>query len=440
MPLEGCPLVDRAPTGENNEHDDDENDDIVLHDNSLGDLDKYNLQETMDHSITYSRGYASKSDDEGPDEEVDEEGFTTKEAEAFTKATQSCSFKHEAALHGFMCRGKRIDGKLSSQNHRQLTSEFIAYRLSKSISSLPTMSIKSAQDLVKSLFHYKLKYGKAWKAKQSAFKMLYGDWEQAYNQLPRLLGAIVATNPGMVHVVEPYGEITRIHNGKTVHVFGRAFWAFEQRVRAFQHRRPVISIDGTFSTGKFKGTLLVAIGSDVNNRLMPFAFALVESENNVNWELFLHILGTKVLPSEREIYVISDRHQGILNAVDIVLPGHAPVHHRWCMRHFCANFYRACDSKDLTDDLQDCCQAFSDKRFARLYNALVANKKLDAGMVASQPNKATTEWGEEKDAVGEDQGLWERAAKKLREEDATKAKEEEYDARMKEELKITIDH
>ncbi|KAE8812601.1 hypothetical protein D1007_10297 [Hordeum vulgare] len=70
---------------DNDEHDDDENDGTVLHDNSLGDLDKYNLQETMDHSIPYSRGYASESDDEGPDEEVDEEEFTSKEAEAFTK-------------------------------------------------------------------------------------------------------------------------------------------------------------------------------------------------------------------------------------------------------------------------------------------------------------------------------------------------------------------
>ncbi|KAE8790664.1 hypothetical protein D1007_34857 [Hordeum vulgare] len=69
----------------NDEHDDDENDGTVLHDNNLGDLDKYNLQETMDHSIPYSRGYASESDDEGPNEEVDEEGFTTKESEAFTK-------------------------------------------------------------------------------------------------------------------------------------------------------------------------------------------------------------------------------------------------------------------------------------------------------------------------------------------------------------------
>ncbi|KAE8785269.1 hypothetical protein D1007_41012 [Hordeum vulgare] len=78
--IEHEPLIEA-----NDEHDDDENDGNVLHDNNLGDLDKYNLQETMDHSIRYSRGYASESDDEGPDEEVDEEGFTAKEAEAFMK-------------------------------------------------------------------------------------------------------------------------------------------------------------------------------------------------------------------------------------------------------------------------------------------------------------------------------------------------------------------
>ncbi|KAE8821027.1 hypothetical protein D1007_00864 [Hordeum vulgare] len=58
--IEPEPLVEA-----NDEHDDDENGPFY---SVLGDLDKYNLQETMDHSIPYSRGYASESDDEGPDE------------------------------------------------------------------------------------------------------------------------------------------------------------------------------------------------------------------------------------------------------------------------------------------------------------------------------------------------------------------------------------
>ncbi|KAE8798302.1 hypothetical protein D1007_26383 [Hordeum vulgare] len=81
----------------------------------------------------------------------------------------------------------------------------------------------------------------------------------------------------------------------------------------------------------------------------------------------------------------------------------------------------------------------------RPHKVVHSNMKLHyivACIAASQPNKATTEWGH-KDAVGEDQGLWERAAKKLREEDSAKAerkKEEEREPKMKQETKIMLDH
>jgi hypothetical protein len=55
------------------------------------------------------------------------------------------------------------------------------------VPSLPTTSIKAVVELVKALFHYDVKYGKAWKAKQAAFRMLYGYWEEAYSRIPRLL-------------------------------------------------------------------------------------------------------------------------------------------------------------------------------------------------------------------------------------------------------------
>ena len=74
---------------ENDEYESDEND-IELNDNNVGDLDTYLMQENMDHSIPYSRCYVSDSDDDGPDEDIDEEGFTAKEAERaeiFTKVT-----------------------------------------------------------------------------------------------------------------------------------------------------------------------------------------------------------------------------------------------------------------------------------------------------------------------------------------------------------------
>jgi hypothetical protein len=47
----------------------------------------------------------------------------------------------------------------------------------------------------------------------------------------------------------------------------------------------------------------------------------------------------------REVGVISDKHQGILSAVQEQSPGYAPMHHRWCTRHLAENLLRKDHSK-----------------------------------------------------------------------------------------------
>ena len=44
-----------------------------------------------------------------------------------------------------------------------------------------------------------------------------------------------------------------------------------------------MSIDGTFLTGKYEGTLLISIRIDADCRLAPLVFGLVEKEKNVSW-------------------------------------------------------------------------------------------------------------------------------------------------------------
>jgi hypothetical protein len=48
----------------------------------------------------------------------------------------------------------------------------------------------------------------------------------------------------------------------------------------FAHCRPIISVDDTFLTGKYKGILMIVVGMTTENQLLPLAFALVEDENN----------------------------------------------------------------------------------------------------------------------------------------------------------------
>ncbi|KAK1647278.1 hypothetical protein QYE76_065083 [Lolium multiflorum] len=80
-PIVQSPIAQQPPFDNEYDEHDDGDDGIEMNDNNVGDLDKYWTQEEMDHSIPYSRCYASDSDDDGPEEELDEDGLTAKEAE-----------------------------------------------------------------------------------------------------------------------------------------------------------------------------------------------------------------------------------------------------------------------------------------------------------------------------------------------------------------------
>jgi hypothetical protein len=70
-------------------------------------------------------------------------------------------------------------------------------------------------------------------------------------------------------------------------------------VVGFAHCRPVISVDGTFLIGKYRGTLMVDVGMTVENQLLPLVFALVEGENNESWKWFLILVRKQVLGPDR---------------------------------------------------------------------------------------------------------------------------------------------
>ena len=150
--------------------------------------------------------------------------------------------------------------------------------------------------------------------------MIYGDWEVGYKKFPALFNAIKAANLGMHYEYIPEPNVWK--EGRQI--FFRAFWCFSQCVEAFRHCRPVFSIDGTFLLGRYMGTLLVAISFDADNALVPLAFALVERENKDSWGWFLRLVRIHVVGLDREVGVISDRHQDILSAVQEQIPG---LHH-----------------------------------------------------------------------------------------------------------------
>ena len=99
-----------------------------------------------------------------------------------------------------------------------------------------------------------------------------------------------------------------------------------------------MSIDGTYLYGKYKDTLLIAMWCDEKNKLFPLAFAIIEGKNIDSWGWFLACIRNRVTQWTR-IFVISDRHPGIMTAMsDPHLGWDVPsIYYKICMRHLARN-------------------------------------------------------------------------------------------------------
>jgi len=97
-----------------------------------------------------------------------------------------------------------------------------------------------------------------------------------------MLSQIAARNPGSFYDTCLIPTMTR---GQSI--LQRAFFCLGACVRAFQYYLPVICIDVTFFTGRYKGQILTAIGVDCNKQTISVEFAFVENENSDSWYRFL---------------------------------------------------------------------------------------------------------------------------------------------------------
>jgi hypothetical protein len=62
--------------------------------------------------------------------------------------------------------------------HQQLTYTLIAKVFMGILQGEPNMKVRTIIKIVKQVYEgYVITYGKAWRAKQCAWKMIYGDWE-----------------------------------------------------------------------------------------------------------------------------------------------------------------------------------------------------------------------------------------------------------------------
>ena len=282
------------------------------------------------------------------------------------------------------------------QMHKNVTSAYIASIISHVVVADLTVSPKVLMANVANTVGYAVSYSKVWRAKRKVLEGLYGTYKEAYDLVPRMLKQIADANPGTC-----VNRVDRPDPSNNPHslILDRVFWAFGPAVQGFSHCRPVLTMDGTFLCGKYKGTILTAIAADGNDQLLPVAFAIVENENTDSWLWFLVNIKQRVVRDRPNVCVITDRHAGLLSALRTMQHGTSPPYQwndmrtRWCMRHVAANFHTRFRSKDLMKKFKKLCLQNQKRKFDAVWRELeVETERASGGSGPGAPQSEFAEW------------------------------------------------
>ncbi|XP_015946669.1 uncharacterized protein LOC107471695 [Arachis duranensis] len=234
-----------------------------------------------------------------------------------------------------------------SSDHRSLDYHVISAFIMPMVRADASVSIKVLLNATEAHFGFRPTYRRVWMAKQKSIALIYGDWDESYNELPRWVLGVQLTMPGSVVVLKT----------SPVRVGGQ--------VDESQ------AIDGTHLYGKYGGTLLIAIAQDGNSNILPVAFALVEGENAESWTFFLSHLRQHVTP-QPGLLVISDRHNGIKAALEAPDGSWLPpsAYRAFCIRHVAANFALTFKGKDARRLLVNAAYAKTEVEFDYWFDIL----------------------------------------------------------------------
>ncbi|KAD3338467.1 hypothetical protein E3N88_33988 [Mikania micrantha] len=229
--------------------------------------------------------------------------------------------------------GHNCYGTVVRNNNRCLKSRDIATLIIHAIREDIAYPVKQIQAHLKDQLNVDISYSKAWRGRREAIERIHGSWVSNFREIPKYVEALKAANPGTV--VEWQHHSTGSSNSYT---FKYVFWAFRPAIKAFQYCQPVLSVDGTHLKGSYRGKMLIAVTKNANNYIVPIAYAIVDEETVESWTWFFHQFWLHIaMQRGKKLCVISDRHKGIINAMQNMQVWKENAAHRFCLRHVRSN-------------------------------------------------------------------------------------------------------
>ncbi|RYQ97209.1 hypothetical protein Ahy_B08g093232 isoform A [Arachis hypogaea] len=144
-----------------------------------------------------------------------------------------------------------------SSDHRSLDYHVISAFIMPMVRADASVSIKVLLNAMAAHFGFRPTYRRVWLAKQKSVALIYGDWDESYNELPRWVLGVQLTMLDTVAVLRTSPIRIGGQLDESRAYFHRLLWMFPPCIEAFRHCKPLVSIDGTHLYDKYGGTLLV---------------------------------------------------------------------------------------------------------------------------------------------------------------------------------------
>ncbi|KAI8571358.1 hypothetical protein RHMOL_Rhmol01G0113900 [Rhododendron molle] len=253
------------------------------------------------------------------------------------------------------------DASLSYSSSRS-TSSFVSRLVSEDMRSDESKRPVEVMKDMKKDYGVEITYRRAWMAVKKARAHVYGDYMESFKELSWYVGAFRASNPDSMCVLERHDSDH----------FKRMFLGFAACKYGFTFCRPILFVDGTFLKSTHNGCLLSACAKDGNQGLYPLCLAVVDSENYENWHWFMEQL-KDFLEDGRVLVFVSDRHDGLLQAVKQIFPSSPHSH---CLVHLKENLKKRFGGLDnskkkyLLNLFNLCAYAPTVREFEKLMNKL----------------------------------------------------------------------
>ncbi|XP_066374845.1 uncharacterized protein [Miscanthus floridulus] len=258
-----------------------------------------------------------------------------------SNTSRSDSWQISTFTNNHMCPPKR-DNKL-------VTSAVIARKYEKFIFANPCWKIPHMQQTVQEEMFATVSKSKLKRAKSLVMQKALDATKKQYSRLYDYQMELLRSNPGSNVIVNKEDNVEPP-------IFRRMYICLHACKEGFKAGcRKVVGLDGCFFKGATNGELLCAIGRDANNQMYPIAWAVVDKENNDNWDWFCDMLFRDVGVQGGHGWVfISDQQKGILNAVSKWAP---EAEHRNCARHIYTNWKKEFTKKDYQKKFWRCAKA-----------------------------------------------------------------------------------